>query len=71
MTSPSEPTSAAPSLRSLRVVAAIGGLVACALVVLGFSVGVLAGLVALFVLPVIPLVFVLGFEAVRGGRGVA
>ena len=71
MSTPSDSASSAPSLRSLRIVAALGGLVACALVVVGFRVGVLAGLAALFVLPVIPLIFVLGFEAMRGSRGAA
>lgn len=69
-TSP-EPTAIPPSLRSLRIAAALGAVAAAALVVVGFTIGLLAGLLALFLLPLIPLLFVLGFEAIRGDRAAA
>jgi hypothetical protein len=53
------------SLRSLRIVAGIGALSAIAVVAVGFSFGLLYGVVALVALPAIPLLFVLGFEALR------
>jgi hypothetical protein len=56
------------ALRGLRVAAVVGGIAACVLVVVGFTVSLIAGLVALFLFPVIPLVFVLGLEAIRGDR---
>jgi hypothetical protein len=55
----------AVSLRAMRVAAAIGTVVAIAAVVVGFSIGLLYGIVALVALPAIPLLFVLGFEALR------
>ena len=56
------------ALRGLRVAAVVGGITACVLVVVGFTVSLIAGLVALFLFPVIPLGFVLGLEAIRGDR---
>ncbi|MEZ5243497.1 MAG: hypothetical protein R2707_00250 [Acidimicrobiales bacterium] len=53
------------SLRSLRVAAAIGALAAFVVVGVGFSFGLVYGIVALIALPAIPLLFVLGFEALR------
>jgi hypothetical protein len=67
MESGGEPTtSKTPSLRSIRIVAAVGALVAIAAVVLGFSTSLLYGFVALVALPAVPLLFVLAFEAIRG-----
>ncbi|MEQ8840981.1 MAG: hypothetical protein RIB98_08370 [Acidimicrobiales bacterium] len=63
-----EPPVVSNSLRGIRVAAMIGTVVALALVVVGFSTGIVFGLVALFALPAIPLIFVLGFEAVVGTR---
>lgn len=63
MNEPGDP--AAPqSLRGIRVVAAIGFLVAVAAVVVAFGVGPLYGIGATMAVPVVPLLFVLGFEAV-------
>ena len=49
----------------MRVAASIGAVVAIVAVVVGFSIGLLYGIVALVALPAIPLLFVLGFEALR------
>jgi len=66
MTESPDPTTSAPSLTGIRIVAAIGAVVAVAVVVAGFSFGLAYGLGALLALPVIPLGLVLAFEAVRG-----
>jgi hypothetical protein len=54
-----------PSLTGLRVAAAVGLLVAIAIVGVGFSIKWWLGVAALALVPVIPMVFVLGFEAAR------
>lgn len=68
MEEPSEPVEVSASLRGLRVAALIGTVVALAIVAVGFVHGLMFGLIALFVLPAIPLIFVLGVETVRSDR---
>lgn len=53
------------SLRAVRVAAAIGALLALAIVALGFRYGVIYGVIAVVALPVLPLAFVFAIEAVR------
>lgn len=60
-----EATPPAESLWALRVAAAIGVVVAIVAVVVGFSFGAIYGVLALVALPAIPLLFVLGLEALR------
>lgn len=57
-------TAAPQSLRGIRIAAAIGFLVAVAAVVVGFGIGPLYGIGAMIAVPLVPLLFVLGFEAV-------
>ena len=59
------PTAADPSLAPLRVVAACGLVVAVVLVVIGFSISLFAGVLALIASPVIPLVLVLAADRIR------
>lgn len=54
------------SLRGIRVVALVGAAVAVIAVIVGFSFGFIYGVLALVALPAVPLLFVLGFEVVRG-----
>jgi hypothetical protein len=58
-------TPAQPSLLPLRVVAAAGVAVAVFLVVIGFSMSLFAGVLALIASPVIPLVLVLATDRIR------
>ena len=60
-----EAPSPGTSLRALRVAAAVGALVSIAGVVVAFQFGVVYGIAALFVVPVLPLAFVFAVEAVR------
>lgn len=55
-----------PSLTGIRIAAAIGFLVGVALVALAFTQSWWMGVGALFVVPAIPMGFVLTIEAVRG-----
>ncbi len=57
-----------PSLTGLRVAAAVGLLVAIAIVGVGFSIKWWLGVAALALVPVMPMVFVLGLEAARRTR---
>ena len=53
------------SLRAVRVAAAIGAVLALAMVAVGFRYGVIYGILAFVALPVLPLAFVFAIEAVR------
>lgn len=66
---PEDSTPVDQSLVAIRVVAAVGALVAMIAVVVGFGYGVVYGIGALLVLPALPLLFVLAFEAVRSPGG--
>lgn len=55
------------SLRPLRVMAAVGGVVALAAVVVAFSVGFVVGVVVLAVAPSIPLGLVVATDSLRSG----
>jgi hypothetical protein len=56
-----------PSLLWIRVAATVGVLVAVAIVVGCFLVHLWVGVAALFFCPVVPMMFVLALESVRGG----
>lgn len=51
------------SLVGIRVAAAIGAVIALVAVAIGFSFGLVYGIVALVAVPAVPLLFVLAFEA--------
>lgn len=59
------PNATEPSLVALRVAAAGGLAVAVVAVVVGFSISLFAGVLALIASPVIPLVLVLGTDRIR------
>jgi 4-hydroxybenzoate polyprenyltransferase len=59
------PTATERSLVALRIAAAGGLAVAVVLVVVGFSISLFAGVLALIASPVIPLVFVITTDRIR------
>jgi hypothetical protein len=65
-TTPDSPSgSPQSSLTGVRIAAALGVLATAVLVVVGFAVSCWLGLVALALLPVVPVGFVMAFEAMR------